>query len=429
MRNVSKALASLGFAAVTLIPITHAHSHSRFHRDHEHINGDDIRSLDETRLSCGTPNLTSGESAISRAMHYTGGMPNEWTIDVPTYFHVITNGEEGNNETNVIESMHVLNNAFKLNTATFKFQFNFNLLETTYTNEESWFSERSEEMPMKEALRTGECNALNIYSNSGLGYLGFAYYPQICQASQTRDGVIINERSVPGGSLGNGDTLVHEVGHWLGLLHTFEGGCSGRGDSVDDTPAHEAHSNCNLLTNVIPNTCGGEEPDPVNNYMSYSSDACMSEFTEGQYERMFSQWHMYRRVRLTMSAPMLPSATGTGFITSSDSLRKTPISLCLPYNKKTACKNAGCYWKKSKNEPSTCVSEKPCLEYQKKESCRKHDCHWKSKSLKCLASKPCSLYTRKRACNNAGCMFDKSLSTKCSSLSSSNISEHNIGMN
>jgi len=400
MRTVSKALASLGFSAVMQIPSTHAHSHSRFHHDHDHINGDDIRSLDGVSArQCGTLYPTPEQHIAARTVQYNGGMPDRWTINVPTYFHVIKDRAEGNDQDDVNASMSVLNNAFKLDTETFRFQVIFDLLETTYTTDASWFNTRQNgERGMKEALR------------SGYGFYGFAYYPDDCASLKWRDGVVINYRTVPNGSsvMNQGYTLVHEVGHWLGLSHTFRDGCDGQGDFIDDTPAHTVNEGC-----TVTDTCPGEGRDPISNYMSYSSDACMSEFTHGQYERIFAQWHMYRRVRLTL-------LTGPGFRISPNTLRKTPNSLCLPYNKKRACKNAGCYWKKSKDKPSTCVTEKPCLEYQEKKSCRKHDCHWKKKSLKCLASKPCSLYTRKRACNNAGCMFDKSLSPKCSSPSSSN---------
>lgn len=94
-----------------------------------------------------------------------------------------------------------------------------------------------------------------------------------------------------------GAQLVHEVGHYLGLLHTFVGGCSNSGaamtDGVDDTPA-EAHPR--LWRVDLGDASGGCKPrdtcpgvageDAVNNYMSYNNLACASTFTPGQQARM-----------------------------------------------------------------------------------------------------------------------------------------------
>jgi hypothetical protein len=90
-----------------------------------------------------------------------------------------------------------------------------------------------------------------------------------------------------------GATLVHEVGHWLGLEHTFEGGCSQTNDGVGDTPAiREPTSGCPLSRrDTCPNMPGA---DQFENYMDYSDDRCMNLFTRGQIERMVASYEGLR---------------------------------------------------------------------------------------------------------------------------------------
>jgi hypothetical protein len=113
------------------------------------------------------------------------------------------------------------------------------------------------------------------------------------------DGVVIHWNSMPGGSLAPynlGGTASHEVGHYLGLYHTFQGGCdtgscSTTGDNVCDTPAEAtATSGCPAGKN----TCAAAGDDPIHNYMDYSSDACYNQFTTGQDTRMNTIVTAYR---------------------------------------------------------------------------------------------------------------------------------------
>ncbi|KAF1926871.1 uncharacterized protein M421DRAFT_422475 [Didymella exigua CBS 183.55] len=95
-----------------------------------------------------------------------------------------------------------------------------------------------------------------------------------------------------------GKTAVHETGHWLGLLHTFEGySCDGPGDYIDDTPV-ESTATDGCPTDPKKQSCPSQqkpgESDPIHNYMDYSIDDCYEGFTDLQIQRMKSMWSMFR---------------------------------------------------------------------------------------------------------------------------------------
>jgi hypothetical protein len=177
--------------------------------------------------------------------------------------------------------------------------FSFSLASTTRTLNTNWFNNanlgNSYQTAMKTALHTGGANTLNVYTVGFTdGTLGYATFPWSYSGNPTDDGVVILHSSVPGGSTTNynqGKTLTHEVGHWLGLYHVFQGGCSGSGDYVSDTPPQStATSGCPSSQN----SCSGGGVDSIHNYMDYSYDSCMNQFTSGQISRATSQCSTYR---------------------------------------------------------------------------------------------------------------------------------------
>jgi len=252
--------------------------------------------------TCGVKDLTEEEfnaaeadrEAVLRTMELTE-MANGGTINV--YFHVITNSTGGGSvpDSQITSQINVLNAAYA--TGGWKFV----LAGKDVTKNDSWYTMQPgtpSEKNCKEALRKGSAKDLNLYSaNIGGGLLGWATFPKDYTSAPKMDGVVLLYTSTPGGSATNyneGDTGTHEVGHWMGLYHTFQGGCReiGGGDGVADTPAEkEANYGCPPETT---NTCDSAGNDPIHNFMDYVYDRCMWEFTKGQFTRAQSEWNAYR---------------------------------------------------------------------------------------------------------------------------------------
>lgn len=227
----------------------------------------------------------NGESTES----VTGGVIN-------VYWHVIRRGTGTSNgdisDAAIRGQMNVLNAAYA------GWGWSFNLITTTRTTNSTWYTNcyGSSESAMKNALRQGSADDLNIYScaPSG-GILGYATFPSDYTGRPKLDGVVILYSSIPGGSAApynEGDTGTHEVGHWMGLYHTFQGGCNGNGDFVGDTAAEKSPAyGCPSGRDTCRNKTG---LDPISNFMDYTDDDCMFQFTAGQDSRMDSQFTTYR---------------------------------------------------------------------------------------------------------------------------------------
>ncbi|KAH9482439.1 Extracellular metalloprotease [Psilocybe cubensis] len=225
------------------------------------------------------------------------------TATINVHFHVIQQNNTllGGNipDSQIKDQIAVMNKAYASAGITWV------LASTSHTTNSGWFNgvgpDTSSQTDMKSSLRVGGPKDLNVYtvgfnSGAGAGLLGYSTFPSDYSGAPSDDGVVILYSSLPGGSASPynlGQTLTHEAGHWVGLYHTFQGGCSGLGDQVSDTPA-EASAAFGCPTGR--DTCKSPGVDPIHNFMDYSDDSCMTEFTAGQITRLRSQIATYRGI-------------------------------------------------------------------------------------------------------------------------------------
>jgi len=254
-------------------------------------------------IRCGTKQLSDSEVAALE-QQVDRGKRGKTSAVIPVWFHVISAGPGFANgevpDTMIREQVRVLNESYNGKTGGANTGFGFSLAGITRTENATWFTsfaaDFNVELEAKTALRRGGPGTLNIYLVDADPWLGWAYFPSILNSAYANlDGVVVDWRSLPGGPFAiysEGDTATHEAGHWLALYHTFDGGCSTKGDYVADTPSEQSPA---FYCPVGRDSCNGKPGlDPIRNFMDYTQDSCMNEFTQGQAERMQAAWAAYR---------------------------------------------------------------------------------------------------------------------------------------
>ena len=304
-------LLALGALALTLV-IGSFSRNTRAQSDKAYENANDNASF----LKCGTKHPDEETARLieetndrfrAQRQAQTGSAERTGTVNVNVYFHVITNTSGAGNvsDTQIANQIRVLNDSYGGATGGANTIYRFTLVSTDRTANNTWYTTTdgtTAERQMKTALHKGNAADLNLYTNNmGGGLLGWATFPWSYASDPLMDGVVCLYSSLPGGSTANynlGDTATHEIGHWVGLYHTFQGGCAksttNGGDFVSDTAAERSPAGgCPAGRD----TCSGKQfpgLDPIYNFMDYTYDSCMFEFTSGQASRADSLTLQYR---------------------------------------------------------------------------------------------------------------------------------------
>jgi hypothetical protein len=265
---------------------------------------------------CGTDEVSSGDRARMAELEAnylarTRVAEANLVAAIPINFiHVVDGANGGVTEEQRREQVKVLTNAYR----SVGLVFTYNEAEVAEVNSADFFHMGHQSRRERDCKTQNQAVdprfGLNFYTARPAGnLLGWATFPYQVAGDPAMDGVVILHSALPGGNnppYDLGMTAVHEVGHWLGLYHTFQDGCHGNGDEVADTPSHSGPNYGKPPDEGQPHNLCPTAPNgahcPIHNYMNYVDDDWMNVFTAGQRERIWAQIGMFRQDLLASQA-------------------------------------------------------------------------------------------------------------------------------
>lgn len=259
------------------------------------------------------------EQRIAAWSRQSGLRQSDAVLTLPVVVHIVhQNGAENISDAQVLTAIQHLNEAFA-NSGAYqsakgidtKIQFCLakqdpagnltngitrTLSSLTYNN---GANNQTEDIALKNTSRWNPNCYINIWIVASISgsVAGYAYLPSA--HGSLVDGIVI-EAQYFGSSPSNDVVVAHEMGHYLGLYHTFQNGCTNNdcqtdGDKVCDTPPDNSTSYVGCSTPV--NSCSTDQlsgfstdqNDNKENFLDYGNWNCMNQFTDGQKGRM--RWH------------------------------------------------------------------------------------------------------------------------------------------
>jgi len=265
-------------------------------------------SLAMAFTTCGNEDYDHDVLAISKEEIKTSMMMmRRDTIEVDLYYHLLVRSWSADNASSVNglwQQIDLMNQAYGI------YGIHFNTQPVDIIVNAAWANDIDYQKQEKgEQLHKGNYNAVNIYAGEGFTS-GVCSFPVGLTDNTTGTSIISHADLVGDGChLPLSDawnpisgTPSHEVGHWFGLYHVFQGGCTEPNDYCDDTPAQSQPSYSHESITGDKNSCPALDTCPtmagndnVFNFMDYTD--CSHEFTPQQGARMNTVFQKYRANR------------------------------------------------------------------------------------------------------------------------------------